>query len=64
MLENFVVVPEGEEYAKGNGYKGPLLRELGFPEGPYTQGVAKILIRQLASLNPKAKFKIVEYKKQ
>jgi hypothetical protein len=64
LKENFVVVPEGQEYIGGNGYKGPLLRELGFPEGPYIQGVAKILIRQMASLNPRAKFKIVEYKKQ
>ena len=64
MKENFVVVQEGQPYTGGVGYKGPLLRELGFPEGPYIQGVAKILIRQLASLNPRAKFKIVEYKQQ
>lgn len=61
MLENFVVVLEGTEYKGGIGYEGPLLRELGFPEGPYLKGVAKILINQLKSLNPKAKFVIKEY---
>jgi len=64
MLEKFVVVQEGQVYKGGNGYKGPLLQELGFPEGPYIQGVAKILIRQLSSLTPKLKFKIMEYTKQ
>lgn len=63
MLENSVVVHEKENYKEGNGYKGPLLRELGFPEGPYTPGVAKILVRQLKSLVPNQKFKIVPYAK-
>lgn len=62
MIETSVVIRDGEKYSGGNGYNGPLLRELGFPEGPYTKGVAKILIRQLASLTPKLKFKIVDYK--
>ena len=63
MLENSVVVYEKENYKGGNGYKGPLLRDLGFPEGPYTPGVAKILVRQLKSLVPNQKFKIVAYAK-
>jgi hypothetical protein len=62
MIETSVVIRDGETYNGGNGYNGPLLRELGFPEGPYTKGVAKILIRQLGSLTPKLKFKIVDYK--
>jgi len=63
MLENFVVVRERDNYKRGIGYTGPLLRELGFPEGPYIHGTAKILINQLRSLTNE-KFKIVDYVKK
>jgi len=63
MLENFVVVRERDNYKSGIGYTGPLLRELGFPEGPYIHGTAKILINQLRSLTNE-KFKIVDYVKK
>lgn len=62
MLETHVVVKEEEQYTGGVGYKGPILRELGFPEGPYILGVAKLFVRQAQSVNSKARFKIVEYK--
>jgi hypothetical protein len=60
MLEKFVVVRERDNYTEGKGYTGPLLRELGFPEGPYIQGTAKILIRQLKSISQE-RFKVVDY---
>ena len=60
MLEKFVVVRERDNYKGGIGYTGPLLRELGFPEGPYIQGTAKILVNQLRSISSE-KFKIVDY---
>lgn len=63
MLENFVVVRERDNYKSGIWYTGPLLRELGFPEGPYIHGTAKILINQLRSLTNE-KFKIVDYVKK
>lgn len=48
-IETVVVVEKGTEYKSGIGYTGPVLQRLGFPEGPYTPGVAKILIRQSRS---------------
>jgi len=61
-IETHVVVLQEENYTKGIGYRGPVLRELGFPAGPYIEGVAKIFVRQAKSINPKLRFKIMEYK--
>ncbi len=60
MLEKFVVVRDRDNYKSGAGYSGPLLRQLGFPEGPYIHGTAKILVNQLRSISSE-KFKIVDY---
>jgi len=60
MLEQFVVIRERDNYKSGAGYSGPFLRQLGFPEGPYIQGTAKILVNQLRSISSE-KFKIVGY---
>jgi len=60
-IETHVVVLEGEDYVSGPGYNGPVLKELGFPEGPYLQGIAKIFIRQARKADPSKRFKIVEY---
>lgn len=60
MLEKFVVVRDRDTYQSGIGYTGPLLRQLGFPEGPYIKGTAKILVNQLKSLTTE-RFKIVDY---
>lgn len=58
--ERFVVIPADSHYEGGVGYTGPILTALGFPEGPYLEGVAKIFVRQARSVDPKMKFKIVE----
>ena len=62
MIERFVVVLENQTYTGGPGYKGRVLRELQFPEGPYVLGTAKIFIRQAKTVDSKLKFKIVDYK--
>ena len=64
VIETHVVVPVTANYKAGPGYRGPLLRSLGFPEGPYIFGVAKLFVRQAAKLDPTVKFKIVEYVKE
>jgi len=60
-IETHVVVLADEEYTGGPGYKGPILKTLGFPEGPYLPGVAKIFVRQAKKVDSSKKFKIVEY---
>lgn len=61
-IETHVVVLDNEEYKGGEGYRGPILKELGFPEGPYVHGVAKIFVRQAKKADSSKRFKIVEYK--
>jgi hypothetical protein len=63
MKENFVVVRERDNYTGGIGYDGFLLRQLGFPKGPYIEASAKILVNQLKSISSD-KFKIVSYVKK
>jgi hypothetical protein len=60
-IETHVVVLADEVYTGGVGYRGPVLKELGFPEGPYILGVAKIFVNQAKRSKTKADFKIVEY---
>ena len=61
MIETYVVVEKGSVYTGGKGYTGYVLRELGFPEGPYILGTAKILVRQAATVNSKLKLVITKY---
>lgn len=61
-IETHVVVLEDEIYTGGVGYRGPVLKELGFPEGPYIFGVAKLFVNQAKRAKTKARFKIVEHK--
>lgn len=60
-LETHVVVLEEENYKNGNGYRGPILKELGFPEGPYLPGIAKIFINQARRVDKTKRFVIKEY---
>ena len=60
-IETHVVVLENEGYVSGPGYNGPILKELGFPEGPYLQGIAKIFVRQARKVDSTKRFKIMEY---
>lgn len=60
---HYVVTPseEASNYQEGPGYKGPLLRKLGFPIGPYSKVGAETLLRQLKKLEPKKKFVILPF---
>ena len=62
MIEKFVVVLENQTYKSGIGYTGRVLRELGFPPAPWIKKTAEIFIRQAKTVDPKLKFKIVDYK--
>lgn len=60
-IETHVVVLEREVYTGGPGYNGYVMKQLGFPEGPYLKGVAELFVRQARSVDKKIKFKVVEY---
>ena len=60
-IETRVVVPQEETYKSGVGYRGPILRTLGFPEGPYTERTAQTFVQQARSVDSKKRFKIVAY---
>lgn len=60
-VETKVVVPVNRPYKGGKGYRGPELRALQYPTGPYTPKVARILVRQLSEVNPRLRVKIVDY---
>jgi hypothetical protein len=59
----FVVVEKSraKNYRGGLGYRGPELKELGFPLGPYGAAGAKILVRQIKSISPKKEFEILPF---
>ena len=60
-IETHVVVLQEEAYNKGTGYRGPIMKSLGFPEGPYVEGVAKLFVRQARSVDKTKRFKVVKY---
>ncbi len=60
-IETHVVVLQEETYKAGSGYSGPILKSLGFPEGPYLEGIAKLFVRQARSVDKNKRFKVLKY---
>ena len=60
---HFVVVKAADKdrYKGGPGYRGPELKELGFPLGPYSLAGAKALVVQAKKLNPKLNLVVVPF---
>jgi hypothetical protein len=60
-LKHYVAVEKGKEYKGGVGYTGPILKELGFPIGPWSPAGAKTFVRQAKDVDYKKEFVIHEW---
>ena len=61
-FESKVLVEKGTTYEGGDGYSGKMLNRLGFPPGPYTPAVARILLLQARAVDSSLELEIRDYR--